>query len=192
MAVVVAGILIATVITCELLKPLLSDVRDAQLFGDSTVGGASWPSGHAAGAMALALCAVLVSPRRLRALAAAAGTALAIGVSFSILVLAWHFPSDVLGGFLVAAFWIALGIAFLRTREGVPRRERMPAREAVSLAAPVMLAALAAGGLALTVVLRPDAAVTFAAAHKPFLVGALAIAGLAWTLASGLALALRR
>ena len=188
MAVVVAGVLVATVVTCEVLKPLLGDVRQAQWFGGSSVGAASWPSGHAAGAMAVALSAVLVCPGRWRALAAAAGSALAVGVSFSILVLAWHFPSDVLGGFLVAAFWMALGIAYLRTREVSGR----PATHAVSLAAPVTLAALAAGGVALALVLRPDAVVDFAAAHKPFLVGASAIAALAWSLASGLALALRR
>ena len=210
MAIVIAAALVATVVTCEVLKPLLSNVRQAQWFGDSSLGGASWPSGHAAGAMCVALCTVLVSPRWLRALTAAAGTALAVGVSFSILVLAWHFPSDVLGGFLVAALWVALGIAYLRARESAPRAARaaLPARStraptptptpppapapAVSLAAPVMLAAIAAGGVALAVVLRPEAVATFAAAHKPFLVGASAIAALAWTLASGLALALRR
>jgi len=206
MAIVIAAALVATVVTCEVLKPLLSNVRQAQWFGDSSLGGASWPSGHAAGAMCVALCTVLVSPRWLRALTAAAGTALAVGVSFSILVLAWHFPSDVLGGFLVAALWVALGVAYLRARESAPGAERAalpapstrapaptpPLAPAVSLAAPVMLAAIAAGGVALAVVLRPEAVATFAAAHKPFLVGASAIAALAWTLASGLALALRR
>ena len=63
--------------------------------------------------MMLALCAVLVSPRRLRPLVALLGTALAVGVSYSILVLGWHFPSDVLGGFLVAGGWTSLTLAGL-------------------------------------------------------------------------------
>ena len=63
---------------------------------------ASWPSGHATAAMSFALCAVLAAPARLRPLVAAVGAAFAVAVCYSFLALAWHYPSDVLGGFLVA------------------------------------------------------------------------------------------
>jgi membrane-associated phospholipid phosphatase len=194
MALVIAVAMVASVLTCEVLKPLLADIRQMQWFGDSSVGAASWPSGHAAGAMCLALCAVLVSPRRLRPLAAAAGSALAVGVSFSILMLAWHFPSDVLGGFLAAAFWVALGIAALRAL-GDGRRQAVSARPmapAESLLAPLVPAAIAVAGVAAAALLHPEAVTSFATEHKQFVLGAFVIAAMAWALASGLAVALRR
>ncbi|HEV3229501.1 MAG TPA: phosphatase PAP2 family protein [Solirubrobacteraceae bacterium] len=194
MALVIAVAMPASVLTCELLKPLLSDIRHIQWFGGSSVGEASWPSGHAAGAMCLALCAVLVSPRRLRPFAVAAGSALAVGVSFSILMLVWHFPSDVLGGFLVAALWVALGIAALRALDD-GRRQQVSIRQPEplgSLLAPLVPAAVAAGGLAAAALLHPEAVTSFATEHKPFVLGAFIIAAMAWALASGLAVALRR
>ncbi len=43
--------------------------------------------------------------------------AFAIAVSYSFLELGWHYPSDVLGGFLVATVWTLLGIAALALYE---------------------------------------------------------------------------
>src|SRR5204863_3674731 len=99
--------------TTELLKPLLAHPRTAEWLGDSQVAAASWPSGHATAAMTVALCAVLVAPAALRPLAAVAGSLFALAVSFSILVQHWHFPSDVVGGYLVAATWGLLAVAAL-------------------------------------------------------------------------------
>src|SRR5918911_585475 len=67
----------------------------------------------ATAAMTLALCGVMVTPPRLRPSAAALGGGFAVAVSYSILMLAWHFPSDVLGGFLVAALWTLLAVTAL-------------------------------------------------------------------------------
>jgi membrane-associated phospholipid phosphatase len=47
----------------------------------------------------------------------AVGLAFAAAVGFSLLVLAWHMPSDVLGGYLLAALWISLTVAALRATE---------------------------------------------------------------------------
>ena len=58
----------------------------------------SWPSGHSTAAMTLALCAILVAPPVLRTAAAILGGAFAVGVGYALLVLGWHYPSDVLGG----------------------------------------------------------------------------------------------
>ena len=44
-----------------------------------------------------------------------------------LLILAWHMPSDVLGGYLVATLWMALAVAGLRTAERL-RPTRRPAR----------------------------------------------------------------
>jgi len=95
----------------ELLKPLLAHPHDGG--GLHVIGPASWPSGHATAAMALVLCALLVAPRRLRPPLAAVGGAFAAAVGCSLLILAWHMPSDVLGGFLLAALCVSLAIAVL-------------------------------------------------------------------------------
>ncbi len=44
---------------------------------------------------------------------------LAVGVA--LLILAWHMPSDVLGGYLLGALWIALAVAGLLPRNGAGR-----------------------------------------------------------------------
>jgi membrane-associated phospholipid phosphatase len=101
--------------TSETLKPLLAHPH-VQI-GTVHIGSASWPSGHSTAALALALSAVLVSPVRLRPLVAAVGTLFALAVGASLLILAWHMPSDVLGGYLIAALWTALAVAALRAAE---------------------------------------------------------------------------
>jgi membrane-associated phospholipid phosphatase len=104
--------------TSEILKPLLAHPHaDIGVPSVSAVRAASWPSGHATAATVLALCAVLVAPARLRAVVGTCGAAFVLAVSVSLLVLAWHLPSDVLGGYLVASFWVALALAVLRWSE---------------------------------------------------------------------------
>ena len=92
--------------------------------------------------MSLALCAVLAAPPRLRPAVARAMAAFAVAVCYSFLALGWHYPSDVLGGFLVALDWTLLGAAALvhgsmprwptpRWRRGTPRQ---PSRSREALA----------------------------------------------------------
>jgi membrane-associated phospholipid phosphatase len=102
-------------LSADRLKPLLAHQHLSA--GSTQIGAASWPSGHATAALALALCAVLVTPRRLRLPVAAAGIAFALAVGFALLVQAWHMPSDVVGGYLMAALWMALAVAGLRLAE---------------------------------------------------------------------------
>ncbi len=122
-AVAVALVLALTPLSAELLKPLLAHPHIR--IGAVSVGPASWPSGHASAALALALCAVLVVPRGWRPPVAAVGAAFAVIVGCSLLILAWHMPSDVLGGYLVAVLWTALALAALRAAE-----RRWPVRAA--------------------------------------------------------------
>jgi membrane-associated phospholipid phosphatase len=96
--------------------------------GDNWVKAASWPSGHATAAMALALCAVLVAPRRLRPTVAALGAMFVAGVGLSLLILAWHLPSDVLGGYLVGMLWVALAVAGLRAADARSESRRLRRR----------------------------------------------------------------
>jgi membrane-associated phospholipid phosphatase len=183
----------ASVLTSELLKPLLAEQRYYSN-GSPFLALGSWPSGHATAAMSVALCAVLVAPRALRPIVAALGTALAVGVSYSVLILSWHFPSDVLGGFFVAAVWICIAVLALREAE-----RRWPARGAgraiaplSGMLAPVGLVAAAAGAGLLVILARPELMANLGTGHRSFLAGAFAIAALAWVLATGLAAGLRR
>ncbi|HEY3959330.1 MAG TPA: phosphatase PAP2 family protein [Solirubrobacteraceae bacterium] len=102
-------------LTAETLKPLLA-YPHAQI-GYTYIDPASWPSGHATAAVALVLCAVLVAPVWLRPAVATLGGVFAVAVGCSLLILAWHMPSDVLGGYLVASLWMALAVAALRATD---------------------------------------------------------------------------
>jgi membrane-associated phospholipid phosphatase len=109
-------------LTTELLKPLVAHPHSSLSGWD--IAPASWPSGHATAAMTLALCALLVVPLRLRGLVAAVGGLFTVAVAYSLLMLAWHMPSDVVGGFLVAALWVSLAVASLRLLERRQADER--------------------------------------------------------------------
>lgn len=111
-AVAVAAILALAPFTAETLKPILAHPHDQ--IGYVHIGAASWPSGHSTAATILALSALIVTPRRLRPLAAVVGALFVLAISCSLLILVWHMPSDVLGGYLVATSWAALAVAALR------------------------------------------------------------------------------
>ena len=186
-------LLLATGYTTHTLKPLLASPRYDEWLGTGQIAAASWPSGHATASMTLALCAVLAAPARLRPTVAAAGVCFALGVSFSILALGWHFPSDVLGGYLVAGTWTCLGVAALIALERRwPQRERGPADlRPVDAVGPVVIAASALlAGVAIAMA-RPEEATQFLSDHRPFVVGATLIALLATTVVAALARGLR-
>jgi membrane-associated phospholipid phosphatase len=110
-------------LTAETLKPLLAHPH-ARIYGDE-ITAASWPSGHASAATALVMCAVLVAPQRLRPTVAVLGALFAAAVGFSLVLLAWHLPSDVLGGYLVGTLWAALAVAGLRAAAARSRSRRL-------------------------------------------------------------------
>jgi membrane-associated phospholipid phosphatase len=109
---VVAGL---APLSAEVLKPLLAHTHASA--GSVHIGAASWPSGHATAALAIALCATLLAPPRVRVRVALAGAAFALAVGVALLIRAWHMPSDVIGGYLIAALWTALAVAALRAAE---------------------------------------------------------------------------
>jgi membrane-associated phospholipid phosphatase len=115
LALAVALVLGLAPLTAEMLKPLLAHPH-AWVGGD-WVKAASWPSGHATAATAFVLCAALVAPLRLRPVVAVLGAMFVTAVGFSLLILAWHLPSDVIGGYLVGTLWVALAVAGLRAAE---------------------------------------------------------------------------
>jgi membrane-associated phospholipid phosphatase len=123
-ALAIAVVLPAAPGIAEVLKPLLAHPHD--IVGPQSIGPASWPSGHATAAMTLVLCALLVAPYGLRPLVAALGGAFTVAVGCSLLILAWHMPSDVLGGYLLAALCVSLTAAALGPSGFEARDARVP------------------------------------------------------------------
>lgn len=194
MAVIVSG----ANLTTHLLKPLLAAPRPIGVH-DLSINAASWPSGHATAAMTLVLCAVLAAPARRRPLVGAAMAAFAIAVCYSFLELHWHYPSDVLGGFLVASVWGLGGAAYLFARE--PRTalagegNRAVSTEAALASVLRPLAAVVVVALAVLAVIalaRPHAVLAFAGAHTVFVIGAAAIAACGLAIAGAASFALNR
>ena len=186
----VVVLLLVTGASTQIVKHLLAQPRFEVWLGSDQIGPAAWPSGHSTAAMTLALCAVLVSPPALRFAVAVCGGAFAAGVGYAVLVLGWHFPSDVLGGFLMAGGWTALAVAFLRVVE--PARATTVAAGPAAGRARERLAgigvAVAAGLAAAIVAAAPrDQIALYASARPTLVVGTLVIAALAGALAVGFA-----
>ncbi len=125
-ALAVALVMWLAPLSTETLKPLVAHTHDS--VGGVHIVAASWPSGHSTAALTLGLCAVLVAPARLRGLVAAGAGLFAVTIGVSLLIMAWHMPSDVLAGYLVAIFWAAMAVAGLRAAE---RRWPSRARTAI-------------------------------------------------------------
>jgi membrane-associated phospholipid phosphatase len=195
MAAVVPAILLTANVVTQQLKPGLADLRIVDVRGVDAIYPGSWPSGHSTASMSLALCLVLVVGPRLRPLAALVGAGYAIAVGYSLVVLGFHLPSDVLGGYLVAATFTLLGASGLAAAEarwpaGAPRATRPPA----VLSAPG-LALLAATCTAIAAVAlavgAPDTTADILD-HPVAVVAAVGIAVLGLALTTGLARVLRR
>src|SRR5215212_2422421 len=101
----------------QVLKLILAHSRHHDFLGHAQLGSTAFPSGHATASMALAFAAVLVAPQARRAAVAVAGALFALGVSESVMLLGWHFPSDVAGGFLVATACALTTLAALRAAD---------------------------------------------------------------------------
>ena len=178
-AATVAVLLLATGATTQGLKHVISTPRVSEWLGPwGQVGNSTFPSGHSTAAMTLALCAVMVSPPTQRALVALCAGAFAIAVGYATLALTWHYPSDVVGGYLVAGTWVSLATAFLqRVERAAPEPTRPPPWEPLVLLGGVLAVVAAA------VVAMEAHAVSFYARERPTAVlGALGIAALAMTL----------
>jgi membrane-associated phospholipid phosphatase len=182
------------------LKPLLANPRN--VLGFPSLGWISpeaFPSGHSTASMALALAAVLVAPRAYRPLVGVLGLLVALAVGTSLLVLDWHYPSDVLGGQLVAAAWALTALAALRVAaERWPERGSMrtAARAAVPAPSAATLARIGLGAgavVVLALIARADTLAYWAHHHTAALAAGVAIAASGAALVAAVtALAVRR
>ena len=193
-ALFVLALLALTSLSSQALKVLLAYPRYEGKIAGSHIDPSAFPSGHATAAMALAIALVVVMPPRLRSLSALVGAGIALGVSFSIVSLGWHLPSDVAGGFLLATAWALVLLAVLRAAtEPLPegggrRRVTAVSRAVVDRLAAIGLTAVAATGvaaatgLAAMVVFRWPDITGYAQDHTAFVVVA------AWLVLSASAL----
>jgi membrane-associated phospholipid phosphatase len=198
MAAVVPLILLSANLVTQLLKPGLEDLRVVDLRGVMATYPASWPSGHSTAAMSLALCLVLVVGPRVRPLAALVGAGYAIAVGYSLVVLGFHLPSDVLGGYLVAATFTLLGAAALAAAEArwpaAAAAAARPARPPAVLSGPALALLAGACGVAAVLALAVRAPDTTAdiMEHPVAVLAGIGIAVLGLALTAGLARLLRR
>jgi membrane-associated phospholipid phosphatase len=196
-ALAVAVLLVGANATTELLKPLLAAPRAHWLLSTIAKPAAgSWPSGHATAAMSLALGLVLAAPARRRPVAGALGALFAVAVSYSFLTLGWHYPSDVLGGFLVAVTWTQLAVAGVVLADARQARRAPSARPSVALRTALAPSAAAIAGVAavagLVALWHPHKVIAYASGHAAFIAGAAAIAALAFALSTAVMLSVRR
>ncbi len=113
--------------SAELLKPLLAHPHAEVV--PLYITGASWPSGHATAATALLWCVLLVAPSNRRRSLALLGVVLLAAVGCALLILAWHMPSDVIGGYMLGTLWFALALVGLRASRRAPAPYSSPPAE---------------------------------------------------------------
>jgi membrane-associated phospholipid phosphatase len=111
-------------VTTQVLKVLLAHPRFQPVLGHHQLGPIAFPSGHATAAASIAIAFVFVVPRSMKPAVAVAGACFVAAVGISVLVLDWHYPSDVLGGILVASGW---GFAVLAATRAIRSRRRQGA-----------------------------------------------------------------
>jgi membrane-associated phospholipid phosphatase len=177
----------------QTLKVLLQHERMHPFLGHTQLDAISFPSGHATASMSLAFAAVLVAPAAWRPLVATAGAVFAVAVSESIMLLAWHFPSDVVGGFLVATASAFMVIAALRAADArwPERTGREAARRAITNHDVARTAGVVAGfivaALAGVAIAAGDRTLTYAGRHTTAVAAAVAVAAMAAALPAAIA-----
>ena len=181
---VLVGLLVGlTSVSSQALKALLAYPRSDELVNGAAVTAEAFPSGHATASMTLAIALVLVVSSRLRPMAAIVGSALALGVSFSVVSEGHHFPSDVVGGFLLATGWALVLLAGLialearypgRAGRGAMARRTRPVVDAVAgagLAVVLIAGVTVTAGVGLGIVLfRRHDLIDYASDHTGFFV----------------------
>lgn len=183
-----------TSVSSQTLKALLAYPRETDAIGPAFISPAAFPSGHATAAMSLAIALVVVMPPRLRPAAAAVGGIFVLSLSYSIVALGWHFPSDVAGGYLLAMGWALVLLAGMRAaaerwpvrtgRSRVTAVSRRVVDEVAAVGLAVALGCAVAGGVVVSLVIllgRPGDLIGYMQNHTAFFLvaGGLGLAAIA-------------
>jgi membrane-associated phospholipid phosphatase len=107
LAIAGAVLVLGADLTTHLLKDALAAPRGDSNLEWGHIDYNAFPSGHTAAAFSMTAAWCLFVPARHRPLVAAVGLTASCLVAASVVILHHHFPSDTLGGFLVAAAWTA-------------------------------------------------------------------------------------
>ncbi len=113
-AVAALAVVVGANLTTQLLKVLVSHPRVRSILGAEGFAWDGFPSGHTTSVASLTIAFALVVPERLRPLVWALGACLTTAVGCAMVALHRHFPSDVVGGVLVAGAWGFGALAVLR------------------------------------------------------------------------------
>jgi membrane-associated phospholipid phosphatase len=127
---VAGALLLGATGSTQLLKHVVLERPDLNISAASMN---SFPSGHTTFAAAAMAAIFIVTPDAHRPLLALLGWGYAAIAGASTLVLGWHRPSDVIGAYLVVAWWSVLAGLFLRHVHGssaVPQAAGNDARPA--------------------------------------------------------------
>ena len=101
-------------LTTQALKVALSHPRTRELLGAEGVEWDGFPSGHVTAAASIAIAFAFVAPAKLLPAVATLGACFVAAMGWSVLALNWHYPSDVVGGVLVASSWGFAALASIR------------------------------------------------------------------------------
>lgn len=104
-------------LTSQVLKMVLVHQRYQPTFGHRQIVPTAFPSGHSTAAMSMALALTLVVPRSWRPAVILLGACIVPAIGCSLVILNDHYPSDVVGGWLVAAGWCFAVVVGLRVVE---------------------------------------------------------------------------
>lgn len=100
-------------LTAQALKQVLARERPF-LSEMARVSDAAWPSGHSTAIMTAALLAIVLVPVRVRPQVALGAAVLVILTGIGILADGYHYPTDVIGGFLWASCWVIGAVLVVR------------------------------------------------------------------------------
>lgn len=128
-ALAAVAVVLGANLTTQLLKALFDHHRYQPFLSNEQPWSNAFPSGHTTAAVAIGIALVLVVPARLRLSAALIAAAFAAAVGLAVVVIEWHYPSDVVGGFLVASGW---GFGALAALRFLSRREEVGEAQASS------------------------------------------------------------
>lgn len=105
------------------LKALLANPRyqPVPIDSDAYPWKEAFPSGHAAGSLAMSLAFLSVVPSSWRRPTAIAGIVFTLYISLGVLLLNYHYPGDVPAGWLLAAGWWFFLLAVIPSSEPSPR-----------------------------------------------------------------------
>lgn len=115
-------------LTTQILKAVLAYPRYQSLLGYRQINETAFPSGHSTAVAAMVFAWALVLPGAWRPLVLTLGAVVAVAVGLSLVLLHPHFPSDVVGGWLVASGWLCAVVAALRLDAG--RLDKCPSEPA--------------------------------------------------------------